>query len=51
MFGFIKNVFVGLFSACIILRFSKSLPSNYKEPVKCVTLNNQPCQTRPTLVI
>ena len=27
-----------------------SLTSNPKEPIKCVSLNNQPCHTKPTLV-
>ena len=31
-------------------RFDASLASNYKEPIKCVSLNNKPCQTRPTIV-
>ena len=29
--------------------FKRIITSNYKEPIKCVTLNNQPCQARPTL--
>ena len=50
MFGSMKIVFIGLLSVCTIKRFSRSLPSNYKETIKCVSLNNQPCQVRPTLV-
>ena len=48
---------IGVFSACTIRVFSGSWPSNYKGPVKCVSLNNRcqtidvkPCQTKPTLV-
>ena len=50
MFQFIKEMLIGLLSACTRLGFSGSVPSNYKESIKCVSLNNQPCQARPTLV-
>ena len=30
--------------------FSKSLGFNSEGPTECVSLNNRPCQTRPTLV-
>ena len=50
MFGFIKKMFVGLLSVCAIVSFGKSLASIYKGPIKCVPLNNQPCQARPTIV-
>ena len=43
-------MFTGLLSVCTIKGFSGSLHSNYKEAIKCVYLNNQPCQARPTLV-
>ena len=45
-----KKMFVGLLGVCTIKSFSGSLPSNYKEPIKCVSLNNQLCQSRPTLI-
>ena len=32
------------------MRNRKSLASNLKRPIKCVTLNNWPCQARPRLV-
>ena len=51
MFGFIQKLFIGLLSSCISGRFDGSLASNSKGPIKCVSLNNQPCQARPTLVI
>ena len=44
------KMFIGLLSSCIVLSFSKSLPYNYNEPIKCVTLKNQPCQDKPALV-
>ena len=49
-FGFIKKMFVGLLSICTIGSFGKSLASNLKGPIAYVSLNNQSCQTRPTLV-
>ena len=33
-----------------LLAFSGSLPFNYKNPIKRVSLNNQSCQSRPTLI-
>ena len=50
MFGYVKEIFTGLLSICTIVSFSRSLPSNYKEPIKCVSLNNRPYQNRGTLV-
>ena len=50
MFGFNEKIFIGLLSVCTIRSFGASLTSNYKEPIKCVSLNNQPCQARPTFV-
>ena len=50
MFRFIKKIFIGLLSVCTIKRFGVSLVFNYKKPIKCLSLNNQPCQTKPTLV-
>ena len=43
-------MFIGLLSLCTIGTFSESLISNSKELIKCLTLNNRPCQARPTLV-
>ena len=48
MFGFIKKIFIGLLSVCTQVSFSGSLPP--KKPIKCLTLNNRPCQARPALV-
>ena len=39
-------MFIGLVSVCKLISFSRSLHSNYKELIKCVTLNNQPCKAR-----
>ena len=50
MFGLSKKEFSGLLSVCTTVRFSGSLASNSKGSTKCVSLNNQPCQARPTLV-
>ena len=50
MFGFIKKN-TGLLSACTIGSFGESLAFNSKGPIKCVSLNNQLCQDRPTLNI
>ena len=33
MFGLIKKMFIRLLSLCTIKGFSRSLPSNYKEPI------------------
>ena len=38
MFSLIKQVFI------VLLSFSKSLA------IKCVSLNNEPCMIRPTLI-
>ena len=43
-------MFIGLLSACKIGSFGKLLDFNSKGPIKCVSLNNQLCQARPTLV-
>ena len=34
---------IGLLSVYTIVSFSRSLQSNYEEPIKCVPLTNQPC--------
>ena len=43
-------MFIGLLSVCTILSFGEFLLSYSKRPIKCVSLNNQPCQTRPAIV-
>ena len=43
-------MFIGLSSVCAIGSFGASLASNYKEPINCVSLNNQPCKAGPTVV-
>ena len=45
MFGFIKEMFIGLLSVCTKVRFGSSLPS-----IKCLTSNNLPCQARQHLL-
>ena len=50
MFGFIKKMFIGLSSPCTRGSFGESLAFNSKGHIKCESINNQPCQTRPTLV-
>ena len=49
MFGLVKEIFIILWSAFTI-RFGESLNSNSDGCIKCVSLNNPPCQARPTLV-
>ena len=46
MFGFIKNMCIWLFSACKTESFGGSLVSNSKGQIKCISLNNRPCQAR-----
>ena len=41
---------IGLLSACTTVSFGESLNFNSKGPIKCVSLNNHPCQDRPILV-
>ena len=43
-------MFLGLLSAFITERFGESLASNSKGCIKCLSLNNRPCQGRPTLI-
>ena len=43
-------MFIGLLSACTTESFGESLASNSKGHIKCVSLDNLPYQTRPTLV-
>ena len=43
-------MFFGLLSVCAIGCCCVSLASNYKEPMKCVSLKNQPCKSRRSIV-
>ena len=45
-----KYIYIGLLSVCTIGSIDESIVSNSKGPIKCVSLNNRPCQARPTLV-
>ena len=42
-------MFIGSLSVCTSVSFGESLASNYKEPRKYISMNNQSCQARPTL--
>ena len=44
MFGSIKKIFIRL-NVCKTGIFNVSLASNSKRHIKCVSLNNQPCQS------
>ena len=46
VFGFVKQAFIEL------LRFSGSINSiaNYSNFLACISLNNQPCMTKPTII-
>ena len=48
MFGFIRKIFIEILSG--IGSFGELLASNSETPMKCVSLNNELCQTRPTIV-
>ena len=50
MFLFIKKMSSELLSAGTLGIFRKSLAFNSKGTLKLVSLNNEPCQTRPTVV-
>ena len=39
-----KKICVGLLRVCTIGSFVESLISYFKEPIKCASLNNRPCQ-------
>ena len=43
-------MFIRLLSAYTIGSFRESLLSNLKLTIKCVSLNNQLCKARPTLI-
>ena len=42
-------MFIGLLNACTVESFGGLLASNSKGPVRCISLNNRPCQSRPIL--
>ena len=50
MLIFIEKMFIGLLSVFTLVRFRRSLPSNYKEPMKSVSLISRPGQARPKAV-
>ena len=50
IFRLIKQLFIGFLSVCTIGSFGESLVSGSKEPIKCLTLNNLPCQARSILI-
>ena len=43
-------MFIGLLSAFMTRNFGESLASNSEGQITCISLNNRPCQARPTLV-
>ena len=49
MFTFIKKMFFGLVSTCTIGGFRDLIASDLKELIKCISLNNQRCKTRPAI--
>ena len=40
MFGFVKKMFIGLLTACIIGSFGEPLIFHSKGHIKCVSINN-----------
>ena len=42
-------MFIELLSACATENFDVSLASNSEGHIKCVSLNDRPCQARPAL--
>ena len=43
-------MFIGLLSTCKIGSFGEPLAFSFTGPIKCVFLNNHPCQAKPTIV-
>ena len=43
-------MFIGSLRVCTQVSFGGPLTPNNKELITCVTLNNRPCQVRPTIV-
>lgn len=50
MFQFIKKHILDYYAFFTMVRFSESLASNSKGRIRCVSLSNQLCPTRSTLV-
>ena len=50
IFKFIKETFIRLLKLCTTEGFGESLDFNLRGDKRCASLNNQLCQTRPTLV-
>ena len=50
MFVVIENIFIGLLKVCTVKSFDESLASSFEGSIKCVSLNNRPCQAKPTIV-
>ena len=46
----IENIFIRLLKVWTVKRFDESLASSFEISIKCVSLNNRPCQARLTLV-
>ena len=49
MFGFNKKMLIGLLIACTKESFGELLACNSDGRIKCISLNNPPCQARTTL--
>ena len=43
-------MFIGLLSLCTTANFGESLASTSEGHIKCISINNRPCQARATLV-
>ena len=43
-------MFIGLLSLCTTANFGESLTSTSEGHIKCISINNRPCQARATLV-
>ena len=43
-----KKRFIGFVSVCVVGSFGASLAINYKDSIKCWSLNNHPCQATIT---
>lgn len=49
MFRFFEKMFIRLLSVFTVGSFGESLVPNLEGPITCVSLNNHPCQSKPTL--
>ena len=43
-------MFIGLESTCATGNFAEQLSLNSKKYIKCISINNRPCLTRPRLI-